>query len=196
MVDRTLRGTVAVVGVGETPYYKRGESPDAEFKLALQAIVAACADAGISPHDVDGFSSFSNDRSDASRLAAALGIHDLRLANMQWGGGGGGGSGAIQCCRGDCHGRAECVVFRALAQGSSRFGQGSRRAIAGETCVPYGLMSPVILMVQRFAPGVEQALRAYRASYARPANRVPSCRGGRSTRITTHHGGSSSHSSL
>ena len=99
MNDRTLRGAVAVVGVGETPYYKRGQSPDPEFKLALQAIVTACANAGISPKDVDGFASFSNDRSDASRLAAALGIKDLRHASMQWGGGGGGGSSSFQSFR-------------------------------------------------------------------------------------------------
>ena len=37
MNARTLRGKVAVVGIGETTYYKHGQSPDAEFKLALQA---------------------------------------------------------------------------------------------------------------------------------------------------------------
>ena len=31
---RTLRGKVAVVGVGETEYYKWGQSPEPEFKLA------------------------------------------------------------------------------------------------------------------------------------------------------------------
>ena len=54
-MPRTLRGAAAVVGVGETTYYKRGQSPDAEFKLALMATLAACEDAGISPKDVDGF---------------------------------------------------------------------------------------------------------------------------------------------
>ena len=29
--DRSLRGRVAVVGVGETDYFKRGEAPDAEL---------------------------------------------------------------------------------------------------------------------------------------------------------------------
>ena len=81
---RTLRGKVGVAGVAETTYYKRGEAPDAEFKLALEAIIKACADAGISPKKIDGFASFSNDRSDSSRLAAALGIDDLRFSNMQW----------------------------------------------------------------------------------------------------------------
>ncbi|HJL62382.1 MAG TPA: hypothetical protein QF517_10515, partial [Pseudomonadales bacterium] len=111
----TLRGKVCVAGVAETTYYKRGEAPDAEFKLALEAIVKACENAGISAKEIDGFSSFSNDRSDASRLSAALGIHDMRLANMQWGGGGGGGSGAIaNAAAAIATGQAECVVvFRA-----------------------------------------------------------------------------------
>ena len=158
-MDRTLRGRVAVVGVGETDYFKRGESPDAEFKLALKAILAACEDAGISPKDVDGFASYSNDRSDPSRLAAALGCHELRFANMQWGGGGGGGSGAIgNAAAAVATGMAECVVvFRALAQGQfGRFGQGPRRnTIQGDGAhtIPYGLMSPAqmfAMKVQRF----------------------------------------------
>jgi acetyl-CoA acetyltransferase len=148
-----------VVGVGETDYFKRGESPDAEFKLALKAILAACEDAGISPKDVDGFASYSNDRSDPSRLAAALGCHELRFANMQWGGGGGGGSGAIgNAAAAVATGMAECVVvFRALAQGQfGRFGQGPRRnTIQGDGAhtIPYGLMSPAqmfAMKVQRF----------------------------------------------
>lgn len=181
--SRSLRGSVAVVGVGETPYYKRGESPDPEFKLALDAIIRACEDAGISPKDVDGFASFSNDRSDPSRLAAALGCNELRFANMQWGGGGGGGSGAIgNAAAAIATGMADCVVvFRALAQGQfGRFGQGPRRnAIAGEFAhtIPYGLMSPgqmFAMKVQRFMHdhGVEQsALRAISlASYHHAQN--------------------------
>jgi hypothetical protein len=38
---RTLRGKVAIAGVGETTYYRHGKSPVSEFKLALQAILAA-----------------------------------------------------------------------------------------------------------------------------------------------------------
>ena len=180
---RTLRGSAAVVGVGETPYYKRGESPDPEFKLALDAIIRACEDAGISPKDIDGFASFSNDRSDPSRLAAALGCNELRFANMQWGGGGGGGSGAVgNAAAAIATGMASCVVvFRALAQGQfGRFGQGPRRnSIAGEFAhtIPYGLMSPAqmfAMKVQRFMHdhGVEQAaLRAISlASYHHAQN--------------------------
>src|SRR5207245_9015904 len=92
---RSIRGRVALVGVGETAYYKHGQAPEPEVKLALQAILAACADAGLDPRAIDGFASYSNDRNDPSRLAAALGIPELRFSNMQWGGGGGGGSAAV-----------------------------------------------------------------------------------------------------
>jgi enamine deaminase RidA (YjgF/YER057c/UK114 family) len=71
---RTLRGKVAIAGVGETPYYRHGKAPVSEFKLALQAILAACEDAGIDPRRIDGFASYSNDRNDPSRIAAALGL--------------------------------------------------------------------------------------------------------------------------
>jgi hypothetical protein len=90
MTERTLRGKAVIAGIGETDYYKHGQSPDSEFKLALRAILAAAKDAGIDPKDIDGFSSYSNDRNDPSRLAAALGTKQLRFSNMQWGGGGGG----------------------------------------------------------------------------------------------------------
>lgn len=182
-MSRTIRGEVAVVGLGETQYYKRGQSPDAEFKLALKAIIAACKDAGISPKKVDGFASFSNDRSDPSRLAAALGCDDLRFANMQWGGGGGGGSGAIaNAAAAIATGMAECViVFRALAQGQfGRFGQGPRSNTTsggGALTVPFGLMSPAqsfAMKVTRFMHdhGVKQeALRAISlASYYHAQN--------------------------
>ena len=125
MSQRTLRGKVAVVGVGETAYYKHGQAPESEFKLALQAILRACEDAGIDPRQVDGFASYSNDRNDPSRLAAALGLPELRFSNMQWGGGGGGGSAAVgNAAAAIAAGYADCVVvFRALAQGQfQRFG--------------------------------------------------------------------------
>lgn len=170
--DRTLRAKAAVVGVAETEYYKWGEAPDPEFKLALRAVLTACDDAGIAPTQIDGFSSYSNDRSDASRFAAALGIDELRFASMQWGGGGGGTAAAVaNAAAAIATGQAECVVvLRALAQGQfGRFGRGPRRATisgAGAHTVPYGLMSAAqmfAMKVTRFMHdhGVRQeALRA------------------------------------
>ena len=152
-MTRTLRGKVAVGGVGETTYYKHGQSPHSEFKLALQAILAACEDAGIDPRRIDGFASYSNDRNDPSRIAAALGLPALRFSNMNWGGGGGGGSAAVgNAAAAVACGIANCVVvFRALAQGQfQRFGAAPAGGTAtGEAALnaPYGVMSPA----QRYA---------------------------------------------
>lgn len=150
---RSLRGQVAIVGIGQTTYYKHGEAPDAEFALAVRAVLAACADAGVDPQQIDGFSSYSYDRNDASRMAAALGIPRLRTALMQWGGGGGGCCAAIRnAAAAVATGQADCiVVYRGLAQGQfGRYGQGGKAAVvSGDAAfeVPYGMLSPA----QRFA---------------------------------------------
>ena len=70
-MTRHIRGQVAIAGIGETTYYKHGQAPDSEFKLALMAILNAAEDAGIDPRDIDGFCSYSNDRNEPSRLSAA-----------------------------------------------------------------------------------------------------------------------------
>jgi len=153
LASRSLRGKAAVAGIGETTYYRHGQAPDSEFKLALMAILKAAEDAGIDPKDIDGFASYSNDRNDPSRIAAALGAKELRFSNMQWGGGGGGGAAAIgNAAAAVAGGLADCVVvFRALAQGQfARFGQGQAvKTISGDMAMqaPYGLMSPA----QRYA---------------------------------------------
>jgi len=156
MPPRTLRSRTAVVGIGETPYTKRGGSPDDEFKLALKAILAACADAGVDPRHIDGFASYSNDRSDPSRLAAALGCRELRFANMQWGGGGGGAAAAVgNAAAAIVSGMAECVVvFRALAQGQhGRYGE-SPGSVLDDTfdshTLPYGMLSPAQMFVMKY----------------------------------------------
>lgn len=183
MNERTLRGKVAVVGTGQSLYYKHGQSPDAEAKLTLQAIVAACKDAGISASEIDGFSSFSNDRNTGPRLAAALGSKELRFSNMFSGGGGGGTAGAVEAgAAAIACGMADCVVvYRGLAQGQfGRFGRGAPiPRISGEMAhaVPYGLMSAAqmfAMKVMKFMTdhGIERdALKAISmASYAHAQN--------------------------
>lgn len=170
--ERTIRGRVAIAGIGETTYYKRGQAPDPEFKLVLEAILKATADAGIDPREIDGFASYSNDRNTPERIASALGIPTYRLSSMFWGGGGGGGSGAVaNAVAAIAAGYVDvAVVYRGLAQGQfGRFGQGPRvNSVAGDGAftVPYGVMSPAqtfAMRVRRFMHdhGVKQeALRA------------------------------------
>ena len=185
MAERTLRGKVAIVGVGETTYYKHSQSPDPEFVLALKAILAACADAGFDPKDVDSFASYSNDRNDPSRISSALGCKELRFSNMQWGGGGGGGAAAVgNAAAAIVSGQADiAVVYRALAQGQfQRFGVAAAGGtIAGENALvnPYGIFVPAQrysfkMMRYMHEHGIKQdALRAiamasYRHAQANP----------------------------
>jgi acetyl-CoA acetyltransferase len=50
-----MRSEAAIVGVGTTPYYFRGESaPQTRYELIAKAILAAVDDAGLSTRDLDG----------------------------------------------------------------------------------------------------------------------------------------------
>ncbi|MGI8927614.1 MAG: thiolase C-terminal domain-containing protein [Tepidiformaceae bacterium] len=184
-MGNTIRGKTAIAGIGETRYYKRGGAADPEFKLGLEAIIAAADDAGLDVRDIDGFASYSNDRNDPPRIAAALGTRDLSFSNMFWGGGGGGGSGAVaNAVAAVAAGYSKyVVVYRSLAQGQfGRFGQGAavpRAAGAQAFTAPYGLMSPAqmfAMRVRRFMHdhGVEQeaqravALASYHHAQSNP----------------------------
>ena len=62
-----------IVGVGETPYAR---GPDkTSFELGLQATMAACEDAGLDPHEIDG-----RIAGEAEDYAANLGIKDIRFS--------------------------------------------------------------------------------------------------------------------
>src|SRR5271167_2645056 len=160
MSDYNVKDKTAVVGIGETRYYKRGQAPEPEFLLACEAITKAAEDAGLSVRDIDGFSSYSNDRNEATRLAAALDLPEVKLSLMVWGGGGGGVAAAAIAA-----GYANyVVVFRALAQGQyGRFGQSAPvSTVAGVApgysnysaySAPYGLLAPahwIALRTRRF----------------------------------------------
>lgn len=159
MNQYTIKDKVAIVGIGETRYYKRGAADVSEFQLTLDAIQRAAADAGLDVRDIDGYASYSNDRNDPARLAAAFGSPDLSFSNMFWGGGGGGGSGAVaNASAALVAGYSKyVVVYRGLAQGQfGRFGQGPQaKTISGNPAytAPYGLMSPAqsfAMRVRRF----------------------------------------------
>jgi acetyl-CoA acetyltransferase len=114
-----LRGRTAVVGIGQTPLYKRGTAPDPEMKLCLRAIVAACEDAGIPPRDVDGFVSYGSERNEGQKLMPALGTRELRFGALIWGHGGGIPGALGLAASAVVTGQAEVVaVYRSLAEQS------------------------------------------------------------------------------
>ena len=115
-----MRGATAVVGIGQTPYYKRGTSPDPELKLALKAIAAAADDAGIDVRDIDGFVSYASERSDPAKLMPALGTRECRFASLVWFHGGGLPATLNIAAMAIMSGQAEVVaVYRSMAEGSS-----------------------------------------------------------------------------
>lgn len=116
-----FRGATAVVGIGATPYYKRGTSPDPEMKLALRAIVAAAEDAGIDPADIDGFVSYGSERNTGQKLMPALGTKSMRFAGLSWTHGGGIPAAVGLAAMAIHSGQAEIVaVYRAMAEGSNQ----------------------------------------------------------------------------
>jgi acetyl-CoA acetyltransferase len=143
-----MDGRTIVAGIGETEYYRRGHSPLSEFQLACAAIERAAADAGVALRDIDGFVSYMDQRNDPLRLAAALGLRELRWSAQPWAGGGNNMAAAIQLADAAvASGYARNVVaFRALAQGQfERYGL-SRAAgtVGGDFAYShlYGLLSP------------------------------------------------------
>ena len=90
MSEATVKDKTAIIGLGETKYYKRGQAPIPEFRLACEAIIKAAGDAGIDVRDIDGISGYADDRNDASRLATAASGQGItvrmRKAELAWAG--------------------------------------------------------------------------------------------------------------
>ena len=117
---RPLYGTTAIAGVG-LRQYKRGAAPLPERSVLVEAILAACDDAGFDPAEVDGFVSYGDDHNEPVRLMPELGTKELRWSAAVWGGGGGGIAGAFGVAASAIlTGQASAVViFRALVEGAS-----------------------------------------------------------------------------
>ena len=72
-----LYGTTAIAGVG-LRQFRRGASPLPERSTLVEAILAACAEAGFDPAGIDGFVSYGDDKNEPVRLMPALGLRELR----------------------------------------------------------------------------------------------------------------------
>ncbi len=152
----------AIAGIGQTAYAKA--LPPAAWELAVEAVLAACADAGVDVADVDGMCRFTAPFETVSEamLVRALGIRELSFFAQAPHGGEALGAVVAHAAAAVSAGLANVVVvYRALSQSrGGRFGRADRgdRADrgAGESaaCIvvpeqdnlsfawPYGLMSP------------------------------------------------------
>jgi len=138
-----FRGSTAVVGVGATDYFKRGTSPLSSAQLVLQAILAACDDAGADPRSIDGFVSYAGDSSEGLAIGAALGVHEVRWSTQVWGGGGGAVAAAVNAAAAAVFsGQADCVaVYRGLSEASD--GRGAfNKGHMGHLYAAHGVLAP------------------------------------------------------
>ncbi len=151
-----LRGKAAIAGIGQTAFgWQLGRS---EFHLALEAIRAAVADAGLRTQDIDGIVRYALDTNSEADLAVALGIPELRFCAASTPGGGDSGCRTVElAAMAVATGQANYVVaFRARnrgkrsSAGQDRF-QGGRPwektgmylATAREQFhIPFGLVAP------------------------------------------------------
>jgi acetyl-CoA acetyltransferase len=162
------RRSACLAGIGQTRYSKWGGTTDAsEYQLAAEAVLAAVDDAGMSIEDVDGLSSFAEDRNEGTFLASDLGLRELKFSAMSWLPGGGGACAAVMnAAMAVESGAAEAVVvYRSLCQGQfTRFGRGPGNAPSSQ--------GPKRPAPQEFAPPT--------STPSDRARRVPHVRGAKS----------------
>ena len=116
MPEPTIRDRAAVAGIGQTPYAKSlGRS---EYDMAVEAIWNACADAGISPRQIDGVVRYDMEQIDEEQLLAAIGPQDIRFFAGTPFGGGGSAAVLVVAATAIAAGQADTVlVYRARARG-------------------------------------------------------------------------------
>lgn len=118
-----LSRKAAIVGIGATDFSK--DSGRSELRLAAEAVTAALADAGLTPADVDGLTTFTMDTNTQAAVARAAGIPSLKFfSNIPFGGGAAAAT-VQQAAMAVATGVADVVVaYRAFNERSgNRFGQ-------------------------------------------------------------------------
>ena len=163
-----IRKQTAIVGIGQTEISKA--SGRTEWELALEAIQAALADAGIDASEIDGVVRYGYDNVTPAMLTRTLPIQDLRwYGEIPFGGTAQCGVVA-QACAAIVSGIATTVlIYRSLNERSGvRYGRAERniaaegnvvraaglKAPAGQFCGPYGLLVPgqcMAMWAQRYA---------------------------------------------
>jgi acetyl-CoA acetyltransferase len=177
-----LQDAAAIVGIGQTEFAKQINR--SEPQLAAEAVVAALADAGIAPGEVDGLSSYTLETTDEVTLAKALGAGDITYFSQVGYGGGAGCAAVGHAAMAIATGQAGVVVaWRARKRGAA----GSRPwaaapsglAMQGQWTRPSGLLRPVdeVAMLARRYMYEYGATRAHLAEVAMAirahANRNP-----------------------
>ncbi|GGK71404.1 lipid-transfer protein [Sphaerisporangium melleum] len=172
----SISGRTAIAGIGATEFSK--ESGRTELQLAAEAVLAALDDAGLTPSDVDGLVTFTQDANQEIAVARETGIGDLSFfSRVEYGGGAACGT-ILQAALAVATGIASTVVcYRAFNERSGRrFGQ-PNAGLGGEPSslgvemswhVPFGLLTPAA-WVAMFARRYMHAYGATSEDYGRVA---------------------------
>jgi len=154
-----LSGKAAIVGIGATDFSKN--SCRSELRLAAEAVLDALDDAGLTPGDVDGLTTFTMDSNTEVAVARAAGIGELKFfSKIHYGGGAACGT-IQQAAIAVATGVADVVVaYRAFNERSGmRFGQVQTRltenadstGVDNSFSYPHGLSTPAaqVAMIAR-----------------------------------------------
>lgn len=161
------REAACIVGIGHSAYGTRGQLADlGASRLALDAIHAACGDAGIDVKRIDGFSGWCDDASVPSDLVISLGTPDFRYSALVWGGRGSGLPGAMtNAYMAVATGMADYVVVvrsiiqtRRLGQSvAAGVGRGEPIPLSSSYTVPFGMALPAGI----YAPKARRHMALY-----------------------------------
>lgn len=147
----------AIVGLGATPYYVRGQSyPRTINEMIGTAILGACDDAGINVKQIDGFAYYSTasagytDKMDTASLIEMLGIPEIKFtATLTSGGGGSAGAAGLATAAIMNEDATYVVTVMALQQLKQRLGTvfgDSAPSPENSFIQPSGLIGPGHLM--------------------------------------------------
>jgi acetyl-CoA acetyltransferase len=161
MNDINISGRAAIVGLGATEFSKN--SGRTEIRLAMEATLAALAEAGIDPSEVDGFSSYSIDKVPEYEIARLLGANNIKFFSQVPHGGGAACAPVLHAAMAVATGIAKTVVvYRAMNErswyrfGNGNYGFGSSPIVENVNYgwyMPYGFHTPaawVGMFAQRY----------------------------------------------
>ena len=161
MNDLSISGRASIAGLGTTEFSKN--SGRTELRLAMEATLAALADAGIDPSAVDGCSSYPVDKVPEYEIARLLGAKDVKFFSQVPHGGGAACAPVLHAAMAVATGIAKTVVvYRAMNErswyrfGNGNYGFGSSPIVENVNYgwyMPYGFHTPaawVGMFAQRY----------------------------------------------
>ena len=152
-----------IVGIGQTEFSR--ESGRSEQQLCAEAILSACADAGLSPKDIDGALTFDLDNSDEVDLMRNLGTPEMKYSMRTPQGGAGSVTTLVHAKKAVESGLCDVmVIWRAMNERSQyRFGQPhtmvnpkGMSSTFMEWCMPYGAQTPAAWEALSATPYLER----------------------------------------